>query len=112
MKHAPLPSRRLADETAEETRRDHAAAITTLQRMPAASLVVVPSVTLESGATTRVPHPLGREPVFVLPSAPRGSGIASDGSFYEVREGIDRSKAVYLVALGWGATVTVDVLVL
>lgn len=111
MKHPPLPSRQLADTTAEDVRRDHASAITALQQMPAASAEVIQAVSLEDGVITRVAHGLGRPPRMVIVS-PIYLGSSTAGRIVEDRDSIDRSKAIKLMAEGFGSTVVIDVMVL
>lgn len=107
----PPISIQLSDQDAERVRRSHEEGIRELQSAPFASAMVVASVSLASGIATTVPHRLGRAPTFVRESCPRGA--SSTGRVEEVRDGtVDRTKAVVLKATGWGATITVDVLVL
>lgn len=102
---------RLDDPKAEQVRAEHHRAITELQRAPLAGAVVLKGVTLESGVATPVPHGLGRVPVFVRESCPRGA--SSTGRVDEIRtSAYDAKKYIVLQATGWGATITVDVLVL
>lgn len=99
----------LADADADRVRRNHAEAITELQATPAAGARVLRGVELADGIDTPVAHGLPRAPSFVTCSVPRGAIAA--GYLEEVRSGTDR-RAVVLRATGYGATVTVDVLVL
>jgi hypothetical protein len=99
----------LQDPTAERVRQSHAAAIQELQDTPLAGARVLKDRELADGVVTPIAHGLGRAPVFVAVSPARGG--ATGGSVTELREGTDRSKFVVLEATGWGATVTVDVLV-
>ncbi len=98
----------LADTKAEEVRRSHHDAIGELQRAPLAGAKVVSGVRLENGKATTVAHGLGRAPKWVGISALRGA--ASAGFINETRSG-DTSKSVTLTASGYGATITVDVMV-
>lgn len=101
----------LEDERAERVRRSHAAAIVELQGLPAASQRVVPNVRLKDGVATAINHRLDRAPVFVGVSVPRGA--VSAGFIVEVRGGnIEPTKQLVLTASGYGATITVDVVVL
>lgn len=100
----------LGDIAAERARRQHDAAITELQKRPAYGLHVLPAIQLADGIATPVAHKLGRAPAFVQTSCPRGP--SSSGRIEEVRSTVyDRSKVVVLKATGWGATITVDVMV-
>ena len=101
---------KLAHEDAEQVRRSHHDAIAEIQKQPASGLKAITGVALPDGATVRVAHGLGRAPTFVGASIPRGAATA--GLLVEVRDGIDRTKYVALVATGWGATITVDLEVL
>jgi hypothetical protein len=102
---APL-SIKLTDDDAEQVRRSHHDAIAELQKQPAVALKAIAGVELPDGVTVQVAHGLGRAPVFVRESIPRGAVTA--GLLVEVRTGVDRTKYVALVATGWGATITVD----
>lgn len=104
-----LAAVKLADTTAEQVRRDHHDAIVELQQQPLVGGLVVADVVLADGVATRVPHKLGRAPIFVKDSCPRGA--ASNGRVDEIRDGTDRAKAIVLKASGWGASITVDVVV-
>lgn len=98
----------MQDRTATDTQR----AIDELQRAPLAGAIVIRDVSLADATATPVPHGLGREPVFVGISAVRGP--STSGRIEEVRSTStvrDRKKYVTLTANGYGATVTVDLLV-
>ena len=99
---------RLDDENAERARRRIAEAILELQATPAASERIIADVSLVDTVATPVPHGLGRAPVFVHVSTPRGA--TSAGRIDEIRsDSVDRSMVITLTATGWGATITVDV---
>jgi hypothetical protein len=100
----------LADRDADRVRRNHAEAIAELQGTPGAGARVIEGVELADGVETPVPHGLPRAPRWVQASAPRGP--ASAGYLEEVRGGTDRRRAITLRAIGFGATITVDVLVI
>ena len=102
-----LPEITLPDAAAEKVRRDHAEAIRELQRMLP---VRVKNVVLEDSKPTYVPHSLGQVPGTVTISVPRGA-IATAGRIGETTDNVDRTKTLVLTATGWGATITVDVLV-
>jgi hypothetical protein len=101
---------RLPEPQAEEARRVLVESVRELQALPASSLTVIPSVELADGALVSVAHKIGRAPLFVACSAPRGPAAA--GYIEEVRDGTDRKRVVVLRATGYGATVTVDVVAL
>lgn len=110
MLKAPL-SLKLADDATDRVRRNHADRILELQQLPAASLKVVPDVSLADGVTTPVAHGLGRPAAWCQVSVPRGATAA--GYLVEIRDGsLDRAKYVAIQANGYGATVVVDVAVL
>lgn len=106
----PVVSPRLPDAQAEEARRVIVDAVRELQALPASSLTVVPNVELPDGALVSVAHKLGRPPLFASCSVPRDP--TSTGRIEEVRDGTDRKRVIVLRAIGYGATVTVDVVVL
>lgn len=102
---------RLSDQELERVRRSHAGAIRELQALPAARMRVLPNVTLEDGVDTAIAHGLGRPPLWVKESSPRGG--LSTGRVEEIRSAAyDRSSIVVLRATGWGATIGCDVVVL
>ncbi len=96
----------LKDEDADRVRRSHAQAIEELQRLQPTFV----TVELEDGKPTSVKHGRGRIPKFVGTSAVRGA--VSAGYINEIRSGVDRTKTVVLQADDYGATVTVEVMVL
>jgi hypothetical protein len=97
------------DGDADRVRRSHAEAIGELQGRPMAAANIVEGVSLADGVATSIPHGLGRPAKFVTPSAPRGP--STSGRIEEIRGTHDRNKYVVLKASGYGATITVDVLV-
>lgn len=103
-----LPEIGLSDPVLERVRRDHAEAIRELQRfLP----IIVKNVVLEDSTSTHVAHGLGQVPRAITTSVPRGA-IATAGRIGETTDAsLDRSKTVVLTATGWGATITVDVMV-
>lgn len=108
---SPPVTTRLADKDAEAVRRNHEQRLVELQaqRFP----VVVRGVVLLSGIETEVPHGLGRIPDWVCPGAPMGAAaagvIALFGDVHGNGTPIDRTKVIVLQAVGFGATITVDV---
>lgn len=107
---APITPK-LDDVSAEAVRRAHESAILDLQRLPSAQLRVLKDVSLADGIATPIPHGLGRVPQWVGISAVRGA--ASAGYINEKRDGTqNRHQFVVLQADDFGATVTVDLVVL
>lgn len=101
----------LDDDKAELVRLEHERKILELQGQPLVGARALRDVQLADAVATPVAHGLGREAT-VLVSPPRGA--SSTGRITEVRAtgGPDRSKFVVLQANGWGATITVDLVVL
>jgi hypothetical protein len=97
----------LPDQLLERVRRNFADAIAELQKLPAAFLRIKSTVVLADGETTMVAHGLGRAPMLVIVSPPRGA--ISSGRIEEVRSGVDSAKYIALKAIGYGGAVTVDV---
>ena len=109
MNRRPLPLV-LDDEKAERVRRSHHAALEELQALALVGAVVIPDVVLVNGVATAIAHKRGRAAAFVLASVPRGAVTA--GYIVETRPaGTDLSKYLTLTASGYGATVTVDLVV-
>lgn len=101
----------LADQAAERVRRNHAEAIAELQKQPFAFGRIIPDVRLLDGVAVPIAHGFGRVCVFVTHSIPRGALAA--GYIEEIRDGShDRSKFVTLKASGFGAVITVDLVVM
>ncbi len=94
---------------AERVRQSTADAIREMQAAPGVGLLVVRDVVLVDGVRTPVAHRLGRAPSWVQASLVRG-GIVPGGIF-EFRDGVDLAQRVEITASGWGATVTIDLLV-
>ena len=95
---------------AERVRRNHHEAIAEIQQAPLVGAVVLPGIELEDGVETPVAHRLGRAPRFVSPSIVRGASSA--GFIAEIRAGgYNRAQHLVLKASGWGATITLDLLV-
>jgi hypothetical protein len=101
---------KLDDEKAERVRRNHAERIDELQRTPCAGAVVIRNVSLVDSTITQVAHGLGRAPVMTIVSPPRNS--TSTGRIVDYKgtaSAGDPTKFVTLEAIGWGATITVDI---
>ena len=102
---------RLSDEQLERVRRNHHDAIEELQAGVLASAAIIHDVELADGIATAVPHGRGRAVVAIV-SVPRGA--VTSGRIDEIRDNnaADRTQYVTLTATGWGATITVDLVVL
>lgn len=101
----------LRDAEVEQVRRDHHDRIVELQALPATSLRILPGIVLADGVATPVAHGLGRRARWVRESCVRGGSTV--GSVKEIRTGAyNPDRYVVLQADGWGADVTVDVVVL
>ena len=97
----------LDDAKTDQAMRGHREALQAITDHPVMATRYVPNVSLADGVVTQVAHGLGRVPVFVRESCPRG-GVAV-GAIEDVRTGgYDRTKYVALRATGWGATIVVD----
>jgi hypothetical protein len=99
--------------TEDRSRRELTEAVRELQRSVLSGAAVISNVSLADATTTTVAHGLGRVPVFVSVSVPRGP--STSGRIEEIRTTSgtnDRRKYITLQANGYGATVTVDVLIL
>lgn len=97
---------RLQDKDAERVRLSHAQAIREIDARP--RLVVIKNIPLPDSTRVPVPHRLGRAPSWIGPSAIRGAAAA--GVIGEFRDGVDRTKLVEIAASGYGATITIDLL--
>src|SRR5262245_3708217 len=104
-----LTSIALDDEKAERVRLSHARAIQEAQQRPGFGMVVIKDVVLANNVRTPVPHGLGRAPSWIKESCIRGS--VTIGAVVEFRDGVDRASRVEIAASGFGATITVDLLV-
>lgn len=101
---------KIPEDTAERVRRSHAAAIEELQKTPLAAARVIKNIELEDGVVTPIAHKLSRACI-VITSPPRNA--STTGRIDEIRSAdYDRSKYTVLQASGFGATITVDLLVL
>jgi hypothetical protein len=101
----PPVTLKLDDDKAERARQNHDARIGELQKSPLAGPVVV-SVTIGNGATVTVPHRLQRRPVVVIQSIIRGGSTPG-----LVREISRDDKFVTLSASGFGASISLDLVV-
>lgn len=99
---------KLDDENAERARRNHHDALLELQRI-VISRENIRTVTLPEGQSVKVQHKLGRAPIMVIPGTVRGA--VACGRIDEVLTE-DRSKQIILRAIGYGADITAEVLVI
>ena len=108
MRLTPALDIRLDDHDIERVRRNHSARISELAALPMAGFVPIQNVTLVVGVATRIAHNLGRRPVMVWVSPPRGP--TATGRIEEIRDGsVDLTKYVVLKATDYGADITVDI---
>lgn len=107
----PVLEVRLNDEPAERLRRADAQVLRALQGSPLAHARVLTGIELASSTTTPIAHGLGRRYTAVFVSPPRGP--SSTGRIEEIRsDAHDPRQVVALRATGFGATVTVDLVIL
>ncbi len=104
---SPITAQIVSFEDADRSRRALEESVRELQDLPASSTRIIAGVELADGVERPIAHKLGRAPLFVRSSDPRGA--VSTGRIEEIRGGYDRSQFVALKATGWGATITVDV---
>ena len=113
MKAISTPAQpRQEDPKVERAFQDHKATIDKLADRPGVNMAILSDVVLYDGIETPVPHKLGKAPSAVSITAVRGQLTA--GVVEDVRTltgTYDRAKFVTLKASGYGATITVDVLV-
>jgi len=101
---------RTTPQDLERFRRNLVEALREMQRQPAVFARPIKGIVLEDGIATPVPHGLGRKALVFLTPCRGGSTV---GSILELTDGVaDSSKYFTLQASGWGATITVDALVL
>ena len=112
---APL-SVALNDPNAEAVRKNVDQRIGEIQALPAAGLKVIRNVVLPDGVGVRVPHGLGRKPIAAWPSFIRNAASAGVIADFEASSPSgarnEQSETISLVALGFGADITVDIVVL
>lgn len=95
------------DDTDQElARRNASDRITELQRVPIIGAVLLKGITLADSIVTQVPHKLGQTPSWVGVSVVRGATTTG-----QIVQSAITDKAVTLTAAGYGATITVDLLV-
>jgi len=102
---------RVADPETDRVLRDHHRLLVELLALVMAGARIVPDVVLADATDTTVAHGLGRPARWVQASCARNG--TTGGTVLEVRSGtVDRNEFVVLRAVGFGATVTLDLLVL
>ncbi len=106
----------LADAATERAMRDVRQSVAGVLDLPAASMRFVRGVRLADGIATPVPHGLGRIPQFVSASCARAVDTATTLTGGAVNEVVsdtanDRTRAVVLMATGYGAAIDVDLAV-
>lgn len=87
-------------------------AVNQLIDSPLSKAYILPDVTLDDGVETIVAHSLGRRPLAVIPCNVRGADTAETGGRIDKIPAKDESRTVTLYAIGHGASVTVDLLIL
>lgn len=100
------------DENTERLRARFVECIRELQSLPFAKATIVPGVELVNATPKIIAHNLGRVPVFVSTSTPRGATSAGRIDDITRDQQIDRTQFVVLLATGYGATITVEMMVL
>lgn len=105
-----LISPQLPDQLLERVRQNHHDVIRELQQSPFAEGKIISNVLLPDSVATTLTHGLGRAPKWVSASCVREP--STSGIIEEIRTGVDRTKFVVLKASGFGATVSVDVVLL
>ncbi len=99
------------DPKIERAIEDHRKTIDKVAAQPGVGLAVLPDVVLLDGIATPVPHKMGKAPSAVSITAVRGQLTAGVVEDVRSASGFDRGKFITLKASGYGATITVDVLV-
>ncbi len=94
------------DGAAESVRQSHHDAIVELQLQPMAGAVTIRGIAIPNNGTVTKAHKLGRTPIQVLTSPPRGG--STPGLLGEVSR---TDQVIVLSAAGFGAAITVDVTV-
>lgn len=107
----------LTDQPDERIRQNHEQRILELQTAPTASWVNLGDFHINNGATTIVPHSLGRVPLQVLLSPPKipsiAPGLTTGGIIMDlIGKEIDRTKQLVLFASGYGIAIDVTVSVI
>lgn len=94
------------DQEAQKALDDHRRVIQELvNRLPA----IKADVALASGTLVKVQHGLRKKWVAVVPGVVRGA--TSTGRIVDSTPETSKDREVWLTATGWGATITVDLLI-
>jgi hypothetical protein len=109
---APVVTLSLKDADADRVARSHGRAITELQGLIAAGARLVENIELPDATDVPVHHGLGRPPRWVGPSPARGTALTGGAVLEQRSASFDRNDVVVLRAVGFGATITLDLLVL
>lgn len=107
---------KLDDDQAERVHRNIEQRLLEIQASPALSSMTLANVVLADNAETVVPHGLGRIPT-VLVSPPMGAasgGVIRDFGSKSPLTGVinDRTKSILLRCDGFGAAITVNIVVM
>jgi hypothetical protein len=107
---------KLLGEPADEVRRSHANAIRELQSLPCIDFKVIRGVVLPDGVPVAIAHKLGRPPIWVAPSIPRG-GVGA-GVIFQYTDAhpstgapVDQTQVVLIAAFAYGGTIKIDLAV-
>jgi len=102
---------RLSDAKTDRAIRGHERALDEIAKSVGVGMKALPNIELADGVETPIAHGLGRAPLFVRESCVRGA--MTTGHIEDVRDGTQFSRTTHIVlkATGYGATVTVDVVV-
>lgn len=102
---------RASDPEVERVLRDHARIITQLIGLVTTPARIIEDVQLVDATSTSIAHGLGRRPKMIIVSPPRNTAGASGRITEDVLTATDRDRYLLLLAAGWAATITVDVMV-
>ena len=110
-------TQRMPDPTSEAWRANADQRIAELQKQPATFLRVISDVSLPNGVVVLVPHQMGRRPLWVGNSIPRGGSTVGVIYHYTTTHPstgapIDPTQVIAVAAFAYGATITVDLMVL
>lgn len=73
---------------------------------------ILTGITLDDAVETEVPHSLGRRPIAVIPCNIRGALSSESGGRVDYVPKANETRSVNLMAIGHGASITVDLLIL
>jgi len=107
---------RINDATTQSVVASHAVTIKEIMALPASEIRVIGPVQLPDNVGVQVPHGLGRKPLAFFLSPPQGAaaaGVVRDfGSVTPAGAPNSQTEFLSLRATGYGATITVMVMVL